>query len=36
MKNKLYKCNARGAELLKTKMNLVLKKNKGFKTLKNV
>jgi hypothetical protein len=33
VKNELYKCNGRVAELVKTKMNFILKKNKEFKTL---
>lgn len=33
VKDKLNKCNGRAAELVKTKMDFILKKNKGFKTL---
>jgi len=33
VKDKLYTFNGRVAELVKTKMDFILKKNKGFKTL---
>lgn len=33
VKDKLFNCNGIVAELVKTKMDLVLKKNMGFKTL---
>lgn len=34
MKDKLYKCNSGVLQLAKATMDLVLKKNKGFKTFK--
>jgi len=33
VKDKLYKCNGRVTELVKAKMDFILKKYKGFKTL---